>query len=223
MTQGFIMFILLTSPVIMSNFITNIRQGVALSIFLVGVTFANRMMKFIMILMSIFIHIGMSYLLVNYYLASIVNNLRVRLKLKIFLMVLGSLLASLLLQYLTLNERYLNIRQLKIEQEVHVGHLGVLLGLSLLSLLAFFHRNNLGSSRDENKIFLLLSISILSFYVFNYYYFYAAARIFIVGLPLVVISFSFLNNNARLIAYVLMITSQVFIWSRKLSIENLGF
>ena len=209
----FILFALIT-PQMMKNHITHIRQGVAISLFMIGWSSKNRVLKAISWGITPFVHMSFSFVLFLERISHMLVRMRIGANLRIFVFVLLGLSTALNLGLIASS---LAVRQVHDYEfgMTEVSGLGFIFWLFILLLMI-----SQGRKFQRKNTF---SISIISFYLSTYFLVEVTARIFESALLVVVLSC--LNLTGRrfqlfILAFCFNTLVQYFLrWNQ----INLGF
>jgi hypothetical protein len=96
----FILILFLFFPSLIFKFITHIRQGLAISIFLLGWFTVSKSLRSFLFILSVFIHSSFFIVLLIYYLGLIYEKLRLSISLKIITTVIFGILFSFSIKYI---------------------------------------------------------------------------------------------------------------------------
>jgi len=212
-----VMLLLLTSSFFIGNFVTHLREGVALAIFLIGLNAKNSIIKNILLSITPFIHVVFFIILSMYYFSMLLSKLKVSKFIVFFLAVTGMIIMSVVVNYFLEGSSF---RQASAENAVSgsgVGFLYWLVYLLVISSIYIFYK------KRSFTVISLMSLFVLMFYLMNYYYFYAAARVLEVGLFFVAISAA---NSGHVEKYFFIAYVSLFVsvgWLLRLSEYNLGY
>jgi len=212
-----IVFFLLLFPMLIANSVVNIRGGVALVIFLLAFFSKNKKLKYFLFLLTPFIHISFSLIIIFYFLVSWISNIKVTTYSKIALIFLAILFLSIFLNNVSSDA----IRQLGNTHKISFSGIGFLfwfifflIEIIFLDIKKFF---------VYDKKFYLLGISFLIFYLMNYFVFYGSARIVQVGLFFIILSLFYLKYIGRLFGSSMLLLFLIHDWYNRLSDKGLGF
>ncbi|MBN4079188.1 hypothetical protein JYT26_00960, partial [Beggiatoa alba] len=164
-----------------------------------------------------FIHVAFFIILSMYYFSIFLSRLKARKVVVHFLAFAGMIIMSVVVNAILEGG---NIRQSSAENIVSgsgSGFLYWLIYLLAISSIYIFYK------KRSYTVMSLMSLFVLMFYIMNYHYFYAAARILEVGLFFVAISAAgagYVEKYFFIIYFSLFVS---FDWLLRLSMDNFGF
>lgn len=214
-----IIFILMASPIFLSNFVSHLRGGVAMALFITAFMQKNKNIKAALLLVTPFIHISFVIVLCGYLLSIV--SLKLRLSDSVYLLV--SLVFASALTVFLVNFSSPDVRQTTSENSVNVSGVGFLFWLIYFFNVCFFSRRTFEYRAEIDRVIFLFSINMLLFYLCSYFVFYGAGRIMEVTFIFHVVSLFFIKNLGRAIGLSMIFFLNVFLWLTKLNEPNLGF
>lgn len=211
-----LIFMFCISPLILSNYVVNLRQGMALNFFLLGLFFYYSGKKYWIIFLSPFVHSMFFIVLFLFFISKFILLFKQKKILFYFLVVIFSLVFLVITQ----SEMLTGFRQLTWEQETKGSGFFLYFWLIVLFYFIFFQKRLL-SVRDINLSFF--SVSIILFYIVSYSFFYGSGRILQALMVIILFSIIYLNSIGKFLfslQFSSFILIDVFI---RLGIEDYGF
>lgn len=210
----FLALIVLIYPPIVSFFLTHIRQGLAVSLFLAGCMYPRLSVKIILYVFAMMIHSSFFFIVSFIFLLRLLEKLKFTWDIKIISFVFYGLCISFFLENIVV---FMGARQgLEYEFEaIEISGLGFLFWLVVMIIMIC-----------EGRVFLdknFFSIATVSFYLSTYFSFEVAARIFESSVICVFFS-AFSLSKWRFSAFlVLIVFFEIFIWVSKLAKPLMGY
>lgn len=215
--------ILLCFPLLLSNFVTHLREGVALAFFLIGYYRGKTWLRNSLILVTPLIHIGFIIVIFGYYSSRFTAFFKVSIWLKVIFLLLLVIIFSLALYF----SPYFvgdSIRQLNLDQNTESSGYGFLYWIAIFIFYIFsLNRYYLTQNNKNRTSLILFALYVLNFYTINYFSFYAASRVLQSGLFFIFASFSYLKHEYRIILLFPLLLFLIFDWSIRFSMDGLGF
>jgi hypothetical protein len=203
-------------PQVLKNNIVHLRQGLAISIFLIGYFSKNRFISPCFLLMSIFIHSSFIFIVFFYYLNIIFLHLRLAADVRatlvlifgVFISILGLSIAGMLGARQGVNAEYTSFGG----RDIGFGF------LFWLSILLLYFSAGKQFLKEQS-----LSIIILLFYMSTFLFFPVTARIFESGLILVLLTGLHLNGKNLLIFLSAFFIYFILQWASRLGTPYYGW
>lgn len=177
----FILFLFLLIPQVLKNYVIHLRQGLAVSFFLIGYLSTNKktFKSIFFIFISPFVHSSFFVLIIFIYGIKFLTQLKFDYNLKVAIISLFGLLSSMIMETVgkLVGARQVVEYQFTIE---NISGIGFLFWLFILFIFSIQGKEFLKSN--------LFSIAILIFYLTTYFFIPVTARIFESGIILVLLS-----------------------------------
>lgn len=208
----FLLFLLLL-PAVMKNHVGHMRQGVAISIFIMGWFATKNSLRFFLIVLTPFIHASFFFILFLFGVNWIITKIKFAIDVKVLVYIIVGLVIGVLIGFLASS---LGARQG--DSDLGVAEVSGLGFLFWTSILALYFIEGKDFCRKNS-----FTISILIFYLNTYFLFGATARVFESGLLLVVLSGLCLKQWRKQVFYMVFGAYFLIQYSNRMMQPNLGW
>jgi len=208
----FVLLFFLLLPQILKNNIIHLRQGLAISIFLIGWFSPRSGLRWIFMGLSSLIHSSFLFLVLFFFLNQLFTMFRCSIGLRLFLISLFSVAIAGWGVWLA---RILSARQGEGGQYVSVSGLGFIFWLAVAVLFISQGRQFLRGNA--------FAFSILLFYLITYYFLPMTARIFESGMFLVLLAGLSLDTNRRLCFFSVLFFYFCVQWYQRAGLPGFGW
>lgn len=209
-----LMFILL--PQVLKNNIVHLRQGVAISFFLIGYFSKNKFVKASFLLLSPLVHASFFFILFFYFVDKTFHRLRLAADVRALVIVFFGVFVSFFGIYVA---GVLGARQGGSESYIGADMHGIGLGFIFwVGMLCIYLSAGRAFLREQS-----LAMAILLFYLSTYLFFPVSARVFESGLILVLLSGLALKGS-RFMLFILLFSAYFIIqWGGRLNMPYFGW
>lgn len=210
----FVLLLFLLLPQVLKNYVIHLRQGLAVSVFLLGWFSRGRFSRNLLILFTPFIHASFFFVVVIYFFSRVFVLLRLSSGLRIFAFMLIGGGASFFTLWLASN---LGARQAEVygENNLEISGLGFIYWLAIASIYFLQGKEFL----KENSF----QVGMLIFYLAVYFFLPVSARIFESALLLVLISGLRLTSWRLILCLLLFCFYFAMQWVPRLSQPGFGW
>ncbi len=209
-----ILILILIFPSVIKNFIIHIRQGLAISFFLIGWFSVHKFKRYLFFLLVPFIHSSFFIVLAIYFLTHLFNKLKFAFDLKF----IGYVSLGLVFSYgLIFVASLLNMRQVFVYEFAVINSSG--LGFIFWFVILLIYISN-GKHFLKNNSFI---IGVIIFYLSTYFFIVVTARIFESVIILVLLAALELKYKFRIVAVTLFFFIIIYQFLLKMNMPYLGY
>lgn len=209
-----ILLLFLIFPNIIKNFIVHIRQGLAISFFLIGWFSVPKLRKYIFLTISPFIHASFFLILTIYFITYLLKKIKFSFDLRLITYIIIGLIISFGLSFIA---SILNTRQANEYEFIAANSSG--LGFIFWCFVFFIYISD-GKEFLRNHSFI---IGIIVLYLTTYFFVEITARVFESGLLLVLLASLELKNKKKFFVHFLFIIFTILIYIQRIDKNLLGF
>lgn len=211
--------ILLGSPFLISNFVTHIRMGFALAVFLVGIRSKSNIVRFILISTSPLVHNSFYLITIFYILALFLCRLSNK---KLNLILIFAFNAVITFMIIPLAASFKSA--VDDPTETTGSGLGfVFFAIQMALIILQYLRNNKNNDNEGKNSTIYFTLFCMSFYFFNYYMFYGAGRIMQLAIPFVAVSLVYVKGYAKFISIPMWFAYISYDVLTRVDVDNFGF
>ncbi|WP_272694362.1 EpsG family protein [Providencia sp. PROV036] len=197
------LFIILFFPPVIGKYIAHLRQGLAISIFLIGWFSASKNWRLFFFVLTPFIHASFFFVLLLLIISHFLNRIKFAIDLKIVAIIIFGLALGLGLGYITTIIGARQAEEYKFSAE-NISGLGFVFWLSIL--LLYLNQGRFFSSKNTFAIVTIV------FYLSTYFLIEVTARIFESTMIIVLLSSLDLTSWRRNICFLLIISFELINW-----------